>query len=512
MVEPKNVLFIVIDQWRAEALGCMGNPVLKTPNLDRLAQDGMLFTQHYSQAAPCGPARASLLTGMYQHNTGVFRNGTPLDSRFTNLALEARKAGHDPILFGYTDTTLDPRRHHAGDPAMRTYESVLPGFTPRLHLPEQALEWLSYLREKGYDFPVDMDAAYRPEALVEGQGPTFAPARFAAEHSITAYLTDEAMKYISVRRDMPWFVHLAYIRPHPPFIAPSPYHAMYAAEDMPAPRRASSAADEARQHPVLDYYIRTSRLSEFVVDGKGLACELGERDLAQLRATYYGMVSEVDHQVGRLIEQLKAWDLYDRTLIVITSDHGEMLGDHWMLGKNGYCDEAFHIPLIVRVPGDEAAAAYGQRRSEFTEAIDIMPTILEWLGLPAPRQCDGRSLLDFTRGRTPASWRTEVHWEFDIRAGRVPNAGPVLGVHPDRSSIMVIRDTKHKYVHFADLPPLFFDLETDADCLHDLASAPARSDAMLRYAQKMLSWRIATNARELAHLIALPQGMTSILD
>src|SRR3954468_11746910 len=132
-----NVLFICADQWRGDCLAALGHPVVKTPNLDALAADGVLFRNHFAQATPCGPSRTSLLTGLYLMNHRSGRNGTPLDARHTNLALEARKGGYDPALFGYTDTTPDPREHHPNDPALTAYdEGVLPGFRTALHLPE----------------------------------------------------------------------------------------------------------------------------------------------------------------------------------------------------------------------------------------------------------------------------------------------------------------------------------------------------------------------------------------
>ncbi len=105
----RNVLFITVDQWRGDCLSVLGHPVLGTPTLDRLAEEGTLFANHWANAAPCGPARACLYTGTYLHNNRSVSNGTPLDSRFTNVALLARGAGYDPVLFGYTDTSLDPR-------------------------------------------------------------------------------------------------------------------------------------------------------------------------------------------------------------------------------------------------------------------------------------------------------------------------------------------------------------------------------------------------------------------
>jgi arylsulfatase A-like enzyme len=507
MGDRRNILLIVIDQWRADALGAAGNAILKTPHLDRLAADGALFTRHFVQAAPCGPSRAAMLTGTYQHNNGVMRNGSPLARRFTNLALECRKAGYDPALFGYTDTAVDPTALDPGDPALRTYESVMPGFTPELVLTEKPLPWVAWLQAKGYDLPVDMHEIYRPAVDSQNDCPTVAPARFAAEHSITAFMTDAVLDYIAVRRDASWFVHAAYIRPHPPFIAPKPYHALYDPQEMPAPRRAPTVADEARQHPLLAHYLRTQRQDDYFVTGDGAVGALRDADIAQLRATYYGMVTEVDHQVGRLIDRLKTWGLYDDTLIIVTSDHGEMLGDHWMLGKQGYFDEAFHVPLIVRDPRADGDRGRGARIDRFTEAVDLMPTILDWLGLAAPRQCDGRSLLALARGEDVADWRTEVHWEFDFRGAGPTDAETALGLKMDACSLAVICDTAHKYVHFAGLPPLFFDLAADPHCLDDLSRQASAAPAMLTYAQKMLTWRILFSARDFTGMTASPDGL-----
>ncbi|MBL8703937.1 MAG: sulfatase-like hydrolase/transferase, partial [Rhodospirillales bacterium] len=124
-----NVLLITADQWRAECLSSLGHPTVKTPHLDALAREGVTFTRHYTQCVPCGPSRTSLLTGMYMMNHRSLRNGTPLDARFTSLALEMRKLGYDPALIGYTDTSLDPRGRPDKDPMLHTYAGTMPGFT-----------------------------------------------------------------------------------------------------------------------------------------------------------------------------------------------------------------------------------------------------------------------------------------------------------------------------------------------------------------------------------------------
>jgi arylsulfatase A-like enzyme len=251
-----NVLLITLDQWRADCLSALGHPCLRTPHLDALIAGGAVFRRHYTQASPCGPARASLLTGLYAHNHRSVRNGIPLDDRHANLARELRKAGYDPLLFGYTDTAVDPRLYPPGDPALDSYEGMLPGFSPGLVLPMSMGPWLAALAAKGCEIPQNSRDIWLPQAVsaVEGRrGPTFAPARYAAEDSETRFLTDAMLRHLQGAGDG-WFVHLSYLRPHPPFVAPAPYHAMYDPDDVPPFRRAPDLASEATQHPWLAYH------------------------------------------------------------------------------------------------------------------------------------------------------------------------------------------------------------------------------------------------------------------
>src|SRR5690349_17926429 len=171
-----NVLLITFDQWRGDCLSALGHQCVRTPNLDRLASEGVLFRRHYAQAAPCGPSRASLHTGQYLMNHRSALNGTPLDARFTNLALEARVAGYDPVLFGYTDASPDPRVLAADDTRLRSYEGVLPGYRAVVDLPEHLEVWGEWLRTQGYDVPADVRRMYEPISDAPG-----APVAYAAE-------------------------------------------------------------------------------------------------------------------------------------------------------------------------------------------------------------------------------------------------------------------------------------------------------------------------------------------
>ena len=157
-----NLLLITADQWRAECLSILGHPCLRTPHLDGLARRGVLFRRHFSQATPCGPARASLHTGMYALNHRSVTNGTPLDARHSDLAAEARRGGYRPTLFGYTDLSVDPRGRDPADPWLRTYEGLYPSFEIGLYLPEDNAAWLAHLARRQGPHPVSGRAVRRP--------------------------------------------------------------------------------------------------------------------------------------------------------------------------------------------------------------------------------------------------------------------------------------------------------------------------------------------------------------
>jgi arylsulfatase A-like enzyme len=490
---PGNVLYITVDQWRGDCLGTAGHPVVRTPNLDRLAAEGVLFRRHYAQAAPCGPSRASLHTGTYLMTHRSVLNGTPLDARFTNVALEARARGYDPVLFGYTDASPDPRLLAPDDPRLLSYEGVLPGLRAVVDLPEHLVPWGEWLRAQGYDVPADVRSMYDPVSDEPG-----APVAYRAEHSEAAFLTGEILRYVDEQAGAPWFVHAAYIRPHPPFVAPAPYHAMYDPADVPLPVRRTTFAEEGEVHPLLGR----------VVAIPGLHGPDDEAGIRQLRATYYGMMSEVDAQIGRLVDGLRERSSWDDTLVVLTSDHGEQLGDHWLIEKLGWFDQSYYIPLVVRDPRAAADVTRGRVDTDrFTENVDVMPTILDWIGVVPPVQCDGASLLPLVRGQEPAAWRDAAFWEWDFRDPTGRYTKETFGLGVDECSLAVLRDEHGKYVHFTGLPPLFYDLDADPDELVNRAGDPAYAATVLDYAQRLLSRRMRHAERTLSGVLVTPMGI-----
>jgi arylsulfatase A-like enzyme len=501
----KNVLLIVVDQWRGLMLPKLGADYLKLPNLDRLCAEGVTFRNHFTQCVPCGPARASLMTGMYMMNHRAVQNTIPLDSRFTNLAHELRRGGYDPALVGYTTTTPDPRKTAPNDPRFFVLGDIMDGFHS-VGAFENRDAYFGWVASQGFELPDTREDIWRPQGESDG-GATAKPAVIPKELSDTAWFTERGLSYLKGRAGRPWFLHLGYYRPHPPFIASAPYNDMYRPEDMPKPVRAASPAEEAKQNELLAYYVNNINQASFFQDGKGLGSSMSDAQVAQMRATYCGLMSEIDDHLGRVFDYLKETGQWEDTLIIFTCDHGEQSGDHHLLGKIGYFDESYRIPMVIRDPREEANGTRGTIVEKFTETIDTTPTILDWLGLPIPRQCDGRSLIPFSEGDVPTDWRTEVHYEYDFRDLHYSKPESSLGVEMDRCGLAVVQDEHFKYVHFAALPPLFFDLKADPGQFVNLAADPAYAVRMGEYAAKMLNWRLGFAERTLTGYRATPKGL-----
>ncbi len=502
----QNVLFITVDQWRAECLSHFDHPVVQTPNLDRLARRGVAFRNHYAQIAPCGPSRASLYTGMYAMNHRSVTNGTPLAARHTNIALEARAHGYDPVLFGYTDSSVDPRTVAITDARLKTYEGVLPGFRAVCDLPEGDPQlWLRWMQAHGEavdpegDWRTFVDAPVDNYPGVDEWGPHRAPTKYRAEHSQTHFLTDQVLEYLQHHREhheateqgASWFAHVSYLRPHPPFFAPEPYNTMYSPESVPDLVRAETDGLEAETHPLLG----------MVLNVEWISGPRNVKHLQQMRATYYAMQTEVDHHIGRILDWLDTTGQAEHTMIVLTSDHGEQLGDHYLTQKLGFFDQSYHVPLIIADPRAEFEPGRGRIVESFTENVDITPTLCDLIDREIPLQCDGRSLRGWLRGETPAHWREEAHWEWDLREPADRRTETALDLTMEELSLCVLRDAHGKYVQFAGhgkLPHIFFDLDNDPNELHNVASDPQYAPQVLEYAQRMLAWRMRHMERALS--------------
>ena len=457
-----NVLFVTLDQFRGDSLSCAGHPLVRTPNLDAIAAQGVRLSRHYAQAAPCAPGRAALYTGTYQMTNRVVANGTPLDFGFDNIARAGLRAGYHPVMFGYTDQGADPRQlTDPNDPLLSNWEGVLPGFEEVLCLDERHAPWLEWLGELGYDGAIltDPDLAL----ATENERP--------AEHSVTQFLTDKFLQWLdSKEADEPWFAHTSFIRPHPPYTAAGHYAAMYDPADCPA----ALPVPEQRH-----------RLHDALLGVDWVKAPTDPDELAHLQAQYYGMISEVDAHLGRICDALKARGEWETTLIIITADHGEQLGDQGLQQKCGWFESSYHIIGIVRDPAQPDG--HGTVITDFTENVDIMPTLCEAIGVPVPLQCDGVPLTELLRGERPKRWRTAVHYEWDWRDTVIPGGvtEPTWDRRLERHNLAVLRTDTHAYVQFGTGDWLCYDLAADPTWL----TLETDAAVVLTLAQQMLLWR-----------------------
>lgn len=503
MSRAKNVLFIVIDQLRADCIfGALADHV-QTPNLTALMADAVTFTRHFSVVNPCGPSRASLLTGQYAMNHRSVRNGTPLRHDTLNVATQMRKAGYLPMLFGYTDTAQDPRAYHPDDPALRSYEYPMNGFHEVVEMRfEMSFPWRSHLINQGYDFDTYAEV-YKPVAP-EGRSPRINdPALYRAEDSDTAFLTNRFLEVMPAYSAASWFAHLTYIRPHPPLVAPAPYNDMYDPDTLPLPTRLATPEEETANHPFFGPTIAAKTPAGNVVGFDGLATT--DTNIQTLRALYLGLITEVDHHIGRVVKFLKDSGQYDDTLLIVTADHGEMLGDHHSWSKFTVHDAAFHTPLIIRQP-DNAARA-GAVVTQPVETIDITPTILDWVGQEVPNSMDGRSLLSLLAGDVPEDWRDASFSELDFSEPLSPTLWErSLKTGPADSSLCILREDRFTLVEFAaDLPPILYDHEGDGEA-RNVASHPTYQTELNRLGRKMLRHRMRNADQTLALHSITPDG------
>ncbi len=468
-----NVLFITLDQFRGDSYGAAGHSLVTTPTLDRIASEGVRLERHFSQAAPCAPGRAALYTGTYQMNNRVVANGTPLDAEFSNVAKVAREAGYDPTLFGYTDQGLDPRRATGlDDPRLDNYDGILPGFSVGLYLPESQAGWIHYLRQKGYQ----VESGWAPALRGEPSRP--------AEDSLSGFLTTRFVQWLA-HQEGGWFAHLSYLRPHPPYAAAGHFASMYDPDDVELP---IAPVEKVHRHPIHD----------IAMSVHASAAPTLEADMRVLRAQYYGMISEIDFQLGRVVDAIEQRGEWDDTLVVVTSDHGEQLGDHGLIEKLGFFPQSYHVLGLWR---DPRSTNNGASVHEFTENVDLLPTLCEAIGVGVPSQCDGASLSALLRGERVA-WRAYAHYEWDYRTYWINDATPHDEVDRNlsRQNLAVSVGEDAAYVQFGDGSFKCFDLAADPTWRSECRD----STRVLEIAQEQLVWRQEFLRREYTDMLLRP--------
>ena len=300
------------------------------------------------------------------------------------------------------------------------------------------------------------------------------PARVDKKHSETAFMTDRAMQVIEELDDNPWCLHLSYIKPHWPYMAPDPYHALYSTEDIiPAIRSDRELLD---RHPVVSAFGYHEESISF------------SRDECRKRVipAYMGLISELDFHIGRLIDFLKIRGDLDNTVIVLTSDHGDYLGDHWLGEKELFYESAIRIPLIVINPDKRAEKTRGTSNESFVESIDLLPTFLGLVGCQESydHRLEGRSLLPLVHGEE-IEWRDAVFCESDYSVRQARN---LLKRGPEECRAFMIRTNTWKYIYFDGFAPQLFNLEEDPDEMNDLGKSETHKDIREQLFRQLFDW------------------------
>ena len=372
-----NFAFIFPDQWRGDCLGSLGHPVVETPFLDEIAASGVTFTAAFSPSPSCIAARASLITGQTPSTTGRLGYRDRVPWRYEHTLMRClRDAGYQTLLTGKTH--FYPQRASLGFEEMRLYDT-------QKHEPGYVSDYEAWLE-------IVADGQIRDTAKEISTNswlacPWTMPERF---HPNT--WTMDASIDLLQRRDptRPFFIQIGFHRPHPPLDPPQRYYERFEAIDLPPA-------------PVGDWASRYDQPPETVNASSG---HLPEKVLARTRRAYYAQLAHIDYQVGRLINWLQQNSLHDDTIIVFSSDHGELLGDHHLFRKTNPFEGSARIPLIIRVPG----SGFTGTRQQPVSIIDFMPTFLDIAGVDIPGTVEGRSLLPLLQdSETP--WRDFVHGE-----------------------------------------------------------------------------------------------------
>ncbi|MCF7854066.1 MAG: sulfatase-like hydrolase/transferase [Candidatus Pacebacteria bacterium] len=439
----KNILFITMDQLRYDALGFMNAFPVHTPNMDSLARSGTVFRNAYCSNPLCVPARASIMTGKYCCDTGTYYNDQGWADALDTVPGELSKNGYFTVSVGKMHF-LPARKHY--------------GFDKRVA--DNNTDYIEYLAEKGLEREkAPPFNSWEDRLAWEYQQEK---TKLADEDYVTNYITRNALQElesIKHRRDCerlenePFFMWLSYVKPHSPCDPPEPYFSMYDPTDMPDP---AAMETECPNFP--------HQVARWKKDWESLSSDMIKRN----RAKYMGCVTMLDNCIGQVIEKLRELEIYDNTLIVVSSDHGDYLGDHFMVQKGFFHDCSSKVPLIVTGPGIPA----GQEVQHLASHIDLLPTFLDYAGLIHDHN-------DYKTGQL-----TEVEHPSDATS-LLP-----LMQHPDaedhrmvvsESGIyglsVMLRKGNTKINYYDDTGEIeVFDLEQDPDELSNLGTGMTQDD------------------------------------
>jgi arylsulfatase len=423
-MNPPNIILVFTDQQRYDTIEALGNPVIKTPVLNKLVENGVTFTRAYTPCPVCVPARFSMHTGQMPHRTGVFENVTIPEGRTSFMEILSEN-GYQTFGAGKMHFTFK-----AGLDTKWGFESR--ALSEVKYSPDIETFYQNYTKN-GYDHVYEAKGS-RSEMYYIPQ-----VSQLPAKLHNTSWTVDACLRFLRGRdKEKPFFMMTSFDKPHPPYEPPTPWNKLYRGPDMPLPKRPENSEN---LQTLWNKFQNRYKYRDQGVD---------ENLIRQLKAHYYAEISFIDYNLGRLIAYLEDEKLLGNTLILYTSDHGELLGDYYSFGKRCFLDSAARIPMIMRYPGGEKHRLCTTPVS----LIDVFPTFLEFAGIPLQEDYCGESLFSIQNGTC----------ERDTIYGQYEQEG--------YAAYMTLNED-YKYIYSApDNKEFLFDLSTDPEETRNKAYNP----------------------------------------
>jgi len=483
-----NILFIMCDQLNADALSCYGGPV-DTPNIDRIAEQGVRFTRATCTTPYCSPTRASIVTGLYPHAHGIVLNAGPrrqqgIRAEDTTTEKLLNQAGYETHHYGKWHLEGDKLPYY---PDMfrsaPEYAENMASVFSRVRRQDKAA-WMNWY---AWALPVDISPALQRQ--VGALGDQWKDKRFAEfiikmgrlklplEQCFDVQVADLTCRRLKALKDSsnPFMVTCSFVWPHDPNVVPSPYYDAFDPEKLELPENC---------------HVREERFeknwSREIVSG------LGEPGLREFLRVYYGMVKLIDDQVGRILKTLDETAKTDDTVIIFTADHGDMMGGHGMVWKstNAFYEEVVRVPLLISYPH-----GFRPQVSQLAvDSTDFMPTLLELAGHPVSKQTEGQSLIPFIAGKQGLSKSRQYTFSERVRG----NPQGQRRVLPGTKGDFMVRGKGWKYIRYSDGQEYLYNLNKDPGETKNLTNDPLARPRRDELAAEMDKWLKRTGWPETA--------------
>lgn len=393
-----NILLIMADQLRFDALGCYGNTQIHTPHIDSLALNGSTFDNHYIQNPVCSPSRCSILTGRYPKNHGVRDNGIPLRDEEATFPEALRNGGYRTAAIGkmHFTTQFRPKENEEDDWPEDRYGFEVVHTTCDTKTGEY-LDWLKQVSKKDYEIvkrqgerKAKEDRASAAEKDLSGP-PQVHASEVNPQYHQSHWIADRTIDLINeTAPEQPFFALCSFVDPHHPFDPPAPYAAMYDPDKLSKPIWREGELEDKPPH------FARHRMGRGFSNEKYDYRSLSDHAWGQVKAAYYGMISLIDDNIGRILDAIRAKGIENDTLVLFTSDHGELLGDHGLLFKGPFLyDCLIKVPMIMKWPD---VIPKGARFRQITEHVDLASTLLDYAGVCAGQGMQGMSMAPILRG------------------------------------------------------------------------------------------------------------------